>query len=399
MTDISLCFEVHQPYRIAPKIVGVDHKDLFKSYFDEGQNRSIFERIARKCYRPATNIILEEIETRRDKGRKFKVAFSLSGIFLEQAKMYDPELLELFRALARTGCVEFLAQTYFHSLASLYEDKSEFIEQVNMHDKAVQEIIGYKPTFFENTELLYNNSIARTVQSLGYRGIFTEGVERILGWRSPNYVYRPAGMDIKVLMRNYQLTDDIGFRFSSRDWKEYPLTADKYSSWLAACPGQCVNLFMDYETFGEHHWVETGIHDFLRHLPREILKYENLHFATPTEIIERNDALGEIDVSDFATISWADTERSTNCWLENEMQMVCFEKLKKMQEAVKKRNDENIKRIWRCLQTSDHLHHMYTGGGGPGMVHNYFSPYNSAVRAFTSIYDVICDFEKKVGRK
>jgi len=313
MTYISLSFEVHQPYRLNREFPYQGGE-----YFDEKLNRSTFNKISEKCYHPATETILDRLDEHKN---EFKVAFSISGVFLEQCEMYDSDLLELFKNLAETKNVEFLCQTYYHSLASMYEEKDELMAQVEMHRAAVRDMIGYTPTFFENSELLYNSEIAELSGSLGFKGIFTEGISRILGWRSPNYVYEHD--DMPVLLRNYQLTDDIGFRFSSREWEEYPLTADKYAAWLSETQGDCINIFMDYETLGEHHWTDTGIFEFLRYLPEEILKYDHLSFLTPSEIVERCEPVGEIDVGVFDTISWADLERDTSCWLGNERQIAC----------------------------------------------------------------------------
>ncbi|MCK5631762.1 glycoside hydrolase family 57 protein, partial [Candidatus Bathyarchaeota archaeon] len=277
MTDICLVFEVHQPLRLNRNFhhdllakPSISKRDLFELYFDNTLNKHIFDRAARKCYLPANRIILEQINNLKDQSRSFKVAFGLSGVFIEQCAKWNQDLLDSFKELAQTGCVEFLEETYYHSLASLFgTDQTEFIEQVNMHKHLMKELFDSEPKIFENTECLYNNAIARTIAELGYKGIITEGVERILDWRSPNYVYKAKGASISVLLRNYRLADDIGFRFSSTWWSQWPLTAKKYASWLAAMPGQAVTLFMDYETFGEHHWPETGIHEFLRWLPRE----------------------------------------------------------------------------------------------------------------------------------
>ena len=389
MTYISLSFEIHQPYRLNRKFPYQGGE-----YFDRELNRSTFDKISKKCYHPATETILNQLDEHKN---EFKVAFSASGVFFEECEMYDPDLIELFKQLAETKNVEFLCQTYYHSLSSLYESKDEFIDQIKLHHKMVRDVTGYEPTFFENSELLYNNEIADIAESLGFKGIFTEGVSRILGWRSPNYVYKHG--DIKVLLRNYQLTDDIGFRFSSRSWEEYPLTADKYATWVAATPGDCINIFMDYETIGEHHWADTGIFEFMRYLPEEILKYEHLSFQTPSGIVERCDAVGEIDIGVFDTISWADLERDTSCWLGNEMQIACYEKLKRMEKKVKETGDEKLIETWRRLGISDHLYYIFTAGGGPGEVHSYFSPYNSPIDAFVIYYTILSDFERNLFAK
>jgi alpha-amylase len=407
VTDICLGFEVHQPFRIRSNFFW-DHMQfqpvpkggLVEYYFDHSLNREVFNRAASKCYLPSNRILLEQIDSYKRSSKKVKVTFSLSGVFLEQCEMWNKDVLDSFRQLADTQCVEFLDQTYYHSLSSLWPDKDEWFEQIKIHRKSMKDLIGVEPTFFENTEFLYNNSIAKAVENLGYRGIFTEGVDKVLGWRSPNYVYKPKGCErIRVLMRNYKLTDDFGFRFSSRWWEEFPLTADKYSWWLASTPGQCINLFADYETFGEHHWPESGIHEFLRYLPQEILKRENLRLATPTEIVDNHEPVGEVDVSEFNSISWADIERNTSCWLGNTMQWAFYRSIIELAPLVKESEDDELIRVWRYLQMSDHLYYIFTAGGGPGEVHSYFSPYGSPYNAFVTCLSVISDFEARVRER
>jgi alpha-amylase len=333
LTDIVLVFEVHQPHRLRKdlfwenKIFRRLKKDeFFEYYFDDAVNKEIFLRACRKCYFPSNNVLLSTIDRYKREKRQVKVSFSLSGVFLEQCERFNKDILETFKQLADTGCVEFLEQTYYHSLASLYPDRDEFIEQVKAHQQITRDLLGYTPTVFENTELLYNNAVARTVEKLGYKGIFTEGVERILHGKSPNYLYAPKDCKrLKVFLRNYKLTDDVGFRFSARWWNEWPLTADKYASWLASTQGNVINIFPDYETFGEHHWPETGIHDFLRHLPSEILKWWQLHMATPSEVADKYPTAGELDVPELGgTVSWADLERDASCWIGNTMQWAYY---------------------------------------------------------------------------
>jgi alpha-amylase len=312
--------------------------------------------------------------------------------------MFDSDLLETFRQLAATGRAEFLNQTYYHSIASLYPDKEEFMEQVKMHRQAVKDLLGYTANVFENTELLYNNTIVKTVEALGYGGIYTEGIEKILGEKSPNYVYTPKGArKIRVLLRNYKLTDDIGFRFSARWWPEWPLTADKYAGWLAGTPGQCINIFPDYETFGEHHWPETGIHSFLQHLPDEILKFDNLQMATPSEVVAKHEPTGEIDVPEAqGAVSWADVQRDQTGWLGNVMQWAYYTTLRHLEPLVKEADDAELVKLWRVFQTSDHLYYMFTAGGGPGEVHSYFSPYESPMDAFVVAQTLLNDFEARL---
>jgi alpha-amylase len=373
-------------------------EELFNYYFDNDVDREIFKRAARKCYFPSNQILLDLIDRHRKEKKRVKVSFSVSGVFLEQCEMFDKNLLETFKQLAETGCVEFLNQTYYHSIASLYPEKGEFIEQVKMHRQTVKSLLGYAPNVFENTELLYNNTIAKIVENLGYRGIFMEGVEKILGEKSPNYIYTPKGCkNIRVLMRNYKLTDDIGFRFSSRWWSEWPLTADKYAKWLADTQGQCINIFPDYETFGEHHWPETGIHDFLKHLPEEILKWQHLNMATPSEIIDKNASAGEIDVPEAGgTVSWADLERDSSGWLGNAMQWAYFTNLRRLEPLIKENDDAEFLKLWRYFQTSDHLYYMFTAGGAPGEVHSYFSPFQSPMDAFVAAQALLFDFENRL---
>ncbi len=404
MTDICLIFEVHQPLRLNRNFhrdlltrPPTSKKELFELYFDNTLNKHIFDRAARKCYFPANNIILKEIERFKQEGRQFKVSYGISGVLVEQFELWNPDLLESFKQLAQTHCVEFLDETYYHSLASLFGiDRSEFVEQVKMHKELMKDLFDYEPKVFENTECLYNNAIAKTVADMGYKAIITEGVERILDWRSPNYVYKAKDSSIPVLLRNYRLSDDIGFRFSSTWWNEWPLTAQKYSSWLATVQGQTINIFIDYETFGEHHWPESGIHDFLKWLPAEVLKWEHLHWRTPSEVVSLHHPVGEIDVHEYATVSWADLERDPSAWIDNPMQLVSYEFLKGLEPFVKGLADNFWLRLWRCLQVSDHLYYMSVKGGGPGDVHCYFNPSGNPIDAFVSFSNIISDVEARI---
>lgn len=402
---VLLIFEVHQPFRLRQNLFWknqffrrLNKGDLFNYYFDNEGNKEVFIRAAKKCYYPANQILLDLIDKYKKEKNQVKVSFSMSGVFLEHCEKFDKDVLETFKQLSETGCVEFLNQTYYHSISSLYPNKNEFIAQVKMHKQTIRSLLGYTPKVFENTELLYNNTIAEIVSDLGYKGIFMEGVEKILGKRSPNVLYTPKNCKkIKILLRNYKLTDDIGFRFSARWWSEWPLTATKYSEWLASEEGQCINIFPDYETFGEHHWPETGIHNFLRHLPEEILTFENLKLSTPTEVIEKNESFGEIDVPEASgTISWADLERDSSGWLGNAMQWAYFTNLIRLEALIKEAEDEQFLNLWRYFQTSDHLYYMFSSGGGPGEVHSYFSPFGSPMDAFVATQSAIFDFENRV---
>ena len=400
--SICLAFEVHQPFRLKKDFFwnkqmfkrNVKVEDLFDYYFFDDKDREVFEKVARKCYRPTNEIILKLIDEYSD----FKAAYSVSGVFVEQCERYGfgKDILEDFQQLASSRKVEFLDQTYYHSLVGLYEEEGEFIEQVKAHRGLMRDLVGYKPSFFENTELLYNNRIAKLVEKMGYRGIFAEGVDRVLNGRSPNYVYAPVGCkDLKVILRDYPLTDDIGFRFSLKSWKEYPLSASKYASWLDATPGQCINIFLDYETFGEHHWEDTGIFEFLRDFPAQVLKCE-MEFLTPSEIIEKYKPIGMIDVRNLETTSWADVEKDTSCFIGNTMQWACYEYLRWLEPYVKESKDAELLKIWRYLGTSDHLYYMFTVGGASGDVHSYFSHFEKPYDAFIALFSVIHDFDARL---
>ncbi|MDI6859428.1 MAG: glycoside hydrolase family 57 protein [Methanocellales archaeon] len=392
MPPLCLYFQVHQPMRLRHFSVfsmGL-HGDPYEMYFDLPYNRQIFERVARKCYFPTNKLLLELIR----EFEEFKVCFSLSGVFMEQCQQFVPDVLETFRQLADTGKAEFLDETYFHSLASLYEDDGEFREQVQMHREATTDLLGYVPKVFRNTEAMYNNRIAKIAETMGYKGIITEGSERILGWRSPNYLYKPVNSNIKVLLRNYPLSDDIAFRFSAREWSQHPLTADKFASWVSMCEGDCVNIFIDYETFGEHQWKETGIFEFLEHLPSEVLN-KNTSFLTPSELIQGYEPVGEIDVP--FTLSWADMARDVSAWLGNEMQVACFDELRKLEKQIKGKGDKRLLHIWRLLQTSDHLYYVGTKGSGDGSVHAYFNPYGSPYEGFINYMNIIQDLKHRAS--
>jgi len=401
LPDVCLSFELHQPLRVNRDFhdelaKGKKVEELFDIYFDNSWNRMILERVARKCYLPANETILHGIEQFKREQKSFKVAYSISGVLIEQFERWAPNVLDSFKQLAETGCVEFLDQTYYHSLASLFSsEREEFIDQVIAHRQLMRSLFDYVPTIFENTEFIYNNSIAKTLEHMGYQGVFTEGARRILNWRSPNHVYKAKGAKIAVLVRNYRLSDDIAFRFSAHDWSGWPLTAEKYAAWLSATPGQLINIFVDYETFGEHQWQETGIFEFLKWLPREVLKHQNLQFKTPSELIASHMPVGEIDVDDFDTISWADVERSTNAWLGNDMQRTCYRAIKNMWPYVKRTGNENILRLWRLLQMSDHIYYMYTAPGASGVVHGYFSQ-QYPKDAFRTLTSILLNFQSRI---
>jgi alpha-amylase len=410
MPSIVFMFEVHQPYRIHPRAYErlierslrgrIEPRDLEDIVFDNDLNKLVIERASDKCYVPATRIILENILRYRDAGRPFKVSYSISGVFLEQVKRWRPEVIELFQKLVDTGMVELVEQTYYHSMAAFMPlpDWAELREQILEHRRIIEELFGYKPSSIENTEFSYNNDIACLFDSMGYKVVLTEGVDHVLGWRSPNYVYKAYGCDIRVLTRNYRLSDDIGYRFSDRSWDQYPLTADKYASWLAATPGDLVFLAMDYETFGEHHWPETGIYEFLKWLPGEILRYNNLEFTTPSEVVEKYPPRDVYDVPPWASISWAD-ERDLSAWLGNDMQKDSFNILVNLRPYVAALDDPYIKRLWKLLTISDHLYYMATKQGSLEEVHGYFSPYENPYRAYAVYIQALSILASEISRR
>ncbi len=402
MSSVCFYFQVHQPRRLFPghvmNVGGAKTPDRLEStIFDDGKNRQILEKVAGKCYYPANRLMLDKIDELKGQKKKFKISYSLSGVLIDSMERFMPDLLETFRQLAKTGCVEFLSETYYHSLSSFWgtgTERPEFRAQVDMHSKAMKDVIGYRPTFFRNTELLFNNSIAKTVESMGFKGMLSEGIEWILdGWKSPEHIYNTAGAKIPILLRHYRLSDDMSYRFSARWFSGWPVTAEKYASWLSACQGETINLFMDYETFGEHQWEDTGIFWFLKALPDKILENDHMDFATPTEVIRRYPVRGSIDVSDFDTISWADLERDPSAWLGNNMQRLIFAELERVGEIVKQTKDQKLISIWRFLQTSDHLYYMCTKHWGDGDVHKYFSPYGTPPEAFEGMVKAISQLE------
>ena len=393
MTSVCMYFQVHQPFRL--RRFWPDESSGFYRYFDEKGNREIFERVARKCYIPANKVLLNSIIEHEG---KFRFSLSVTGTLLKQCELWGAEVLEGFRQMAETKAVEFLDETYYHSLSSLFEKKVEFIEEIKEHRELMFALLGVKPKVLRNTELLYNNSIAKIASDLGYKAILTEGADHLLEGRSPNLLYRAKNLGLPIILRNYKLSDDIGYRFSARWWEGYPLTAEKWASWVSGIKEDCVNIFIDYETFGEHQWEETGIFTFLRELPGEVLK-KHLNFSTPFEIVEKYSPVAEIDVGDFSTISWADMERDTSAWLGNDMQRRCFEEIKLLEPFVRKTGDSEILRIWKHLLTSDHYYYMCTKWLGDGDVHSYFSIYSTPFDAAVNFMAVLMDFKAQVFRK
>jgi|AntRauTorckE6833_2_1112554.scaffolds.fasta_scaffold00900_12 alpha-amylase len=396
MLTVCPYFHVHQPYRVKKYRVFDIGNDT--EYFNDNSetdlnNRRIVEKVANKSYRP-TNKILKEL---LDKHPEFRFNLSFSGTVLDQFEAYAPDVLESFQELVATGRVEILADTYHHSLAFFYS-VPEFKRQVQKHERRIKQLFGVKPRVFRNTELSYRNDLAKWCEDNGYLGIMSEGWEKYLGWRSPNYLYHPPGCKkIKVLLKNYKLSDDIAFRFGNKEWANYPLSADTYADWIHAHhgDGQTVNLFMDYESFGEHQWEETGIFEFLKVLPEMVMRHPDTSFKTATETVESYDAAGEYDVPDILT--WADTDRDLTAWIGNEIQRDAIAATYRMEEAVMKTRKRDIIENWRKLQTSDHFYYMCTKWSDDGDVHAYFSPYQSPYDAYIAFMNALSDLQLRVS--
>ena len=386
--SICLYFQVHQPTRLRLYRFFDIGKD--SHYYDDFANRTILKRIAQKCYLPMNELLLEAIN--ESKGA-FKVAFSITGSALEQFDRYAPEVIDSFRRLAATGSVEFLGETYYHSLASL-ASHSEFEHQVLKHQAAIEQYFGVKPVSFRNTELVYSDAIGQAVYDLGYKTMLTEGARHIMGWKSPNFIYSDdIQPKLKLLLRNYQLSDDIAFRFSNQSWEDWPLTAEKYLDWLKAAVadgGDIINLFMDYETFGEHQSASSGIFDFMRALPKAVIADGTFEFVTPARAARKHKAVDGLSVPE--AISWADEERDVTAWLGNELQNDAFSKLYGLTEKLSILNDPVLWSDFGHLQESDHLYYMCTKFFSDGEVHKYFNPYDTPYEAFINYMNVLSDF-------
>ena len=389
--SICLYFQVHQPNRLRQ----YRFFDIGKNshYYDDFTNRTILRRIAQKCYLPMNELLLQQIEEQKG---AFKVAFSITGTALEQFDRYCPEVLDSFKKLAATGCVEFLSETYYHSLSSLASE-SEFKHQVAKHKEAIEKYFGVSPTTFRNTELIYSDSIANMVGDLGFKTILTEGAKHVLGWQSPNYLYKATTKkNQKLLLRNSGLSDDIAFRFSNKGWENWPLTTDKFVSWLKSGDGEIVNLFMDYETFGEHQAASTGIFDFMKYLPAAVLADGEFEFVTPARAARKHKPVAPLCIPD--AISWADEERDTSAWLGNELQNEAFNKLYSLSEKLAILNDAELWSDFGHLQESDHFYYMCTKFFSDGAVHKYFNPYDTPFEAFINYMNVLSDFMLRVDQ-
>jgi alpha-amylase len=351
------------------------------------------QKIARECYLPMNSLLLKLIK--ENKGA-FRVSFSLTGSVVEQFKLYAPEVLDSFRELVKTGCVEMLAETYSHSLAAL-SSKEDFVEQVKAHQAMLKKEFGVKAKAFRNTELIYSDEIGAMVGELGYKTILAEGAKHILGWKSPNFTYAGAAdQSLRVLMRNYKLSDDIAFRFSNQGWDEYPLTADKYAAWLSEADGEVINLFMDYETFGEHQKASTGIFDFVKALPKAVLGRGDLKFATVSETAAEHQPVAVIHCPHV--MSWADEERDITAWLGNDLQNEAFAKIYELKDKVRALKNDDFNYVWNFMQTSDHFYYMATKWLSDGDVHSYFNPYDTAYEAFINYMNVLSDFQIEVEK-
>ena len=412
MPSVCFYFQVHQPYRLRDLRITEIGELKGKGYFDHDKNRAVFRKVAVKCYLPANALILDLMERHPE----FSVAYSLSGVFLDQCREYGPDVLASFQKLAATGRVEFLCETYYHSLGYL-SSLGEFCEQVEKHADTIEELFGKRPQVFRNTELVYSNEIAHVARLLGFKGILAEGADHLLYGRSANIPYMPPkfrlpkGMErivaahrvhakpqqeIRVLLKNYRLSDDIAFRFSNRTWPGYPLTADRFVEWARQSGGHSVNLFMDYETFGEHQWADTGIFDFLAHLP-EFFGRAGMSSATPSEVIRRWGVAPTQAIDAHTYVSWADIERDLSAWRGNKLQEASFQALYSLEQPVKALGNADLLESWRRLQTSDHFYYLCTKYWNDGDVHKYFSPYDSPYEAYRryshALEDLRCTIE------
>ncbi len=419
MASVVFYFQVHQPYRL--RRYSVFDSDPF--YFDNKKNGEICRKVADKCYRPTTSLILDLVK--RHKGR-FKVSYAITGVALDQFAEFTPDVIDLFKRLAETGCCEFVGETYYHSLSFLYS-REEFKAQVDAHTKKIQDLFGQTPKVFRNTELIYNNDLAHYISTMQgpdgkprFLGAICEGTDNLLGYRSPTFLYRPPntgknalGKPFSLLLKNYRLSDDIAFRFSNRGWAEWPLSAEKFATWVNNINGNgfVCNLFMDYETFGEHQWSDTGIFQFLDALPEKIFDVNpgQNHFNTPSEAFERFELVGEYDVPHM--ISWADTERDLSAWLGNAMQANALNETYRVEKLVKARvaaalqsgsekdklNAGYALEDWRKLTTSDHFYYMCTKYWADGDVHKYFSPYESPYDAYINFMNCLDNLRSRVS--
>lgn len=392
MNRLTLYFQVHQPRRL-------NQFSFFdigtgRDYFDDDQNKKIMSRIAKNCYLPANRLLLKLIK----KYPAIRITFSISGSALNQLEAFAPEALESFQKLAATGAVEILSETYYHSLSFLIS-KDEFESQIRKHAEKVKQLFGIRPAVFRNTELIYNDEIGRTVADLGFKGILVDGIDKILIGRSPNDLYQHPDRSLRIMLRNFPLSDDIAFRFNQKDWNEWPLTSKKYVTWLETILAKenLITLGLDYETFGEHQKASSGIFRFLESTLTMIARHKKIQMATPSEVIKQLPPAASLKVQE--SISWADENRDLSAWLGNDLQRDAFNTLKKMEESLKNIKHPDLLRTWRYLQTSDHFYYMSTKTGNDGGVHNYFSPYASPYTAFMNYMNVLTDLSLQLEKQ
>ncbi len=388
---LNLYFQVHQPRRLGQ--FSFFDIGTGRDYFDDGLNQVIMRRIANDCYLPVNLLLLKLIR----KYPGIRVTFSMSGSALRQLELFAPAALESFQMLAATGAVEFLAETYYHSLSFLIS-RDEFRAQIKKHMDKISDLFGHSPAVFRNTELIYNNEIGRIVNELGFKGVFTDGIEKILGDRNPNHLFQHPEKPTRIFLRNYQLSDDLAFRFMQKDWLEWPLTPAKYIAWLEATlkKDELITMGLDYETFGEHLKADTGIFQFLEVLLIRLAKHKKMEMINPSQAMAMLDPVDTLHVPD--SISWADENRDLSAWLGNEMQQDAFETLSRLEVPIKKMGAATLLSTWRYLQTSDHLYYMSTKTGNDGGVHNYFSPYASPYAAFMNYMNVLTDLSLQIEK-
>ncbi|MBI1369668.1 MAG: polysaccharide deacetylase family protein [Planctomycetes bacterium] len=391
MPTVCMYLQMHQPIRLRRYSVF----DTDAQYYDHDLNAQVLAKVVEKCYEPTTKKLLDLVK--RHKG-KFRVSLSITGVLLDQLKQRAPKIIDQLAKLAATGCVEFLNETYYHSMAFLYS-RDEFKEQLALHAALIEELFDQKPTVFRNTELIYNNDLAYYIDSLGgYKGLLAEGSDQVLAGRSANVVYRPPHTpELSLLVRNYRLSDDIAFRFSNRGWSEWPLSAEKYAAWidrLGPAADVC-NIFMDMETFGEHQWADTGIFNFLDKLPEAVLASDKSRFMTISEALAAHAPADEFDAPHMT--SWADTERDLSAWLGNAMQSNALHELYKLEGPIKSHGDEALLEDWRRLTISDHFYYMCTKYFADGDVHTYFSPYESPYDSYINFMNVLDNLRTRIG--
>ncbi|HEX8040140.1 MAG TPA: glycoside hydrolase family 57 protein [Chryseosolibacter sp.] len=390
MQTIILYLQVHQPRRLQP----VNFFDLGNEphYFNDTLNESIVRRVSECCYLPANKLLLQLVKAHP----QIRIAFSLSGVVIEQLEEYAPEVIDSVRELAATGSVEFLAETYYHSLASLING-DEFEIQVLQHAGKIYETFGIRPQVFRNTELIYHDDIGKRVAMMGFNGIFTEGHEKLLGQRSPHQLYcHPEHQQLRILLRNYRLSDDIAFRFMEGGTR---LDVRRYLDWLHAMPAaeKVITLAMDYETFGEHHKANTGIFAFLEELLTSLSQSGRFRMALPSQATAL--PYEPLPLSCPSYVSWGDLERDLSAWLGNDMQKDAFNSIMKLESEIKHLNNSRLLKYWRYLQTSDHFYYMSVKTDSDGSVHSYFSPFPSSYEAFINYMNVVTHLTLKVNEE